>query len=262
MKPSTTKLKDLPCSTIASEQYTAISKHENIYVSKYATLFSKGLIEWVELTSTSPSQSIGCIGVHYASRYRYTRAALWQKRGAGMRSGSSEWDSSSGEVRRARWGCLHRHRLDAYVHYANRYEVDYLIKARPSPHSNHRRREKNGKDDTNHEIMSGAINKLIHFMKKVFFGKHDAVHCCSCSTIHLQLGKLHLPPRYGFWPHIIDVWHVPSVYVGCEGLSDLNHGPNQPTATIIGEYSASYHHGALISTLVRARISGSDQNLA
>ena len=40
-----------------------------------------------------------------------------------------------------------------YVHYANRYEGDYLIKARPSPHSNHRRREKNGKDDTNHEIM-------------------------------------------------------------------------------------------------------------
>ena len=145
MKPSTTKLKDLPCSTIASEQYTALSKHENIYV--------KGLIEWVELTSTTPSQSIGCIGVHYASRNRYTRAALWQKRGAGMRSGSSEWDSSSGEVRRARWGCLHRHRLDAYVHYANRYEGDYLIKARPSPHSNHRRREKNGKDDTNHEIM-------------------------------------------------------------------------------------------------------------
>ena len=145
MKPSTTKLKDLPCSTIASEQYTALSKHENIYV--------KGLIEWVELTSTSPSQSIGCIGVHYASRNRYTRAALWQKRGAGMRSGSSEWDSSSGEVRRARWCCLHRHRLDAYVHYANRYEGDYLIKARPSPHSNHRRREKNGKDDTNHEIM-------------------------------------------------------------------------------------------------------------
>ena len=50
-------------------------------------------------------------------------------------------------------------------------------------------------------------------------------------------------PKSGltFWPHIIDVWHVPSVYVGCEGLPDLNHGPNQPTATIIGEYSASYH---------------------
>ena len=41
-------------------------------------------------------------------------------------------------------------------------------------------------------------------------------------------------------PHIIDVWHVPSVYVACEGLSDLGHGPNQPTATIIGGYSA-YH---------------------
>ena len=36
---------------------------------------------------------------------------------------------------------------------------------------------------------------------------------------------------------------------------------NKPTATIIGVYSASYHHGALIFTLtlVRARISGSDQ---
>ena len=44
-----------------------------------------------------------------------------------------------------------------------------------------------------------------------------------------------------FWPHIIDVWHVPSGYVACEGLSDLGHGPNQPTATIIGEYSASCH---------------------
>ena len=28
-------------------------------------------------------------------------------------------------------------------------------------------------------------------------------------------------------------------------LSDLGNGPNQPTATIIGEYSASYHHGTL-----------------
>ena len=57
--------------------------------------------------------------------------------------------------------------------------------------------------------------------------------------------------------HIIDVWHLPSVYVACEGLSDLGNGPNQPTETIIGEYSDSYHHGALICTLVRARISGS-----
>ena len=65
-----------------------------------------------------------------------------------------------------------------------------------------------------------------------------------------------------FWPHIIDVWHVPSVYAACEGLSDLVHGPNQPTATIIGEYSASYHHGTLILTLVIAQIDPSDQNLA
>ena len=65
-----------------------------------------------------------------------------------------------------------------------------------------------------------------------------------------------------FWPHIIDVLRVLSVYVGFQGLSDLGHGHNQPTATIIGEYSASYHHGTLILTLVRARIHPSDQNLA
>ena len=35
------------------------------------------------------------------------------------------------------------------------------------------------------------------------------------------------------------VWHVPSVYVTCKGMSDLGDGPNKPTATIIGEYSAS-----------------------
>ena len=40
------------------------------------------------------------------------------------------------------------------------------------------------------------------------------------------------------------------MYVACEGLSDLDHGPNEPTETIIGEYSASYHHGAHIFTLV------------
>src|SRR6056300_1714730 len=57
-----------------------------------------------------------------------------------------------------------------------------------------------------------------------------------------------------FLPHIIDVWHEPSAYVACEGLSDLGHGPNQPTATIIGWYSASYHHGTVILTLVVARI--------
>ena len=65
-----------------------------------------------------------------------------------------------------------------------------------------------------------------------------------------------------FWQHIIDVWHLPSVYVACKGLSDLDIGPNKPTATIIGEYSALCHHGALVFTLVRARISDSDKNLA
>ena len=65
-----------------------------------------------------------------------------------------------------------------------------------------------------------------------------------------------------FWPHIIDVWHLPSVYVACKGLSDLGNGPNKPTATIIGECSASLQDAALVFTLVRARISDSDKNLA
>ena len=65
-----------------------------------------------------------------------------------------------------------------------------------------------------------------------------------------------------FWQHIIDVWHVSGVYAACKGSSDLGNGPNKPTATTIGEYSASYHGGALIFTLVRATISRSDQNLA
>ena len=53
------------------------------------------------------------------------------------------------------------------------------------------------------------------------------------------------------------------MYVACEGFSDLDIGPNQPTATIIGEYSASYHDGAVLtSTWFRARISDSDKNLA
>ena len=61
-----------------------------------------------------------------------------------------------------------------------------------------------------------------------------------------------------FWQHIIDVWHVSGVYAACKGWSDLGSGPNKPTATIIGEYSALYHDGALIFTLVRATISGFD----
>ena len=52
------------------------------------------------------------------------------------------------------------------------------------------------------------------------------------------------------------------MYVSCEGLSDLGNGPNKPTATIIGEYSASLQDGALILSLVRAKNSGSDKNLA
>ena len=53
------------------------------------------------------------------------------------------------------------------------------------------------------------------------------------------------------------------MYVAYEGLSDLGNGPNKPTATIIlGEYSASLQDGALILSLVRAKNSGSDKNLA
>ena len=59
-----------------------------------------------------------------------------------------------------------------------------------------------------------------------------------CTDIYSGQGEnFRIWPKSGltFWPHIIDVWHVPSVYVACEGLSDLGHGPNQPTATIIGD---------------------------
>ena len=45
-------------------------------------------------------------------------------------------------------------------------------------------------------------------------------------------------------------------------LSDLGNGPNKPTVTIIGQYSASLHCVALISTWFRVIISGSDKNLA
>ena len=67
----------------------------------------------------------------------YTSGSLTEG-SAGMRSGSSEseWGSSGSSecvVGLVRWGCLHRHRLDSYVQYANRYEGNYLMKARPSP---------------------------------------------------------------------------------------------------------------------------------
>ena len=53
------------------------------------------------------------------------------------------------------------------------------------------------------------------------------------------------------------------MYVACKGLSDLGNGPNnKPIATIIGECSASLQDAALVFTLVRARISDSDKNLA
>ena len=36
------------------------------------------------------------------------------------------------------------------------------------------------------------------------------------------------------------------MYIACKELSDLGHGPNKSTATIIGEYITVYHDGALI----------------
>ena len=50
------------------------------------------------------------------------------------------------------------------------------------------------------------------------------------------------------------------MYVACKGMSDLGNGPNKPTATIIGEYSASLQDAALVFTLDIARFSDSDQN--
>jgi len=101
-----------------------------------------------------------------------------------------------------------------------------------------------------------------------YCNNHWGVQCLIpswCTDIYSGHGEnFMIWPKFGltFRPHIIDVWHVPSGYGACEGLPDLGHGPNQPTASFIGEYSASYHHGALIFTLVMTRISGSDQNLA
>ena len=43
------------------------------------------------------------------------------------------------------------------------------------------------------------------------------------------------------------------LYVACSGLSDLGNGPNKPTATIIGECSASLQDAALVFTLVSGR---------
>ena len=97
---------------------------------------------------------------------------------------------------------------------------------------------------------------------------HWWIHCLIpswCTDIYSGQGEnFRIRPKSGltFWPHIIDVCYVPSVYVACEGLSDLGIGPNQPMATIIAEYTASYHHGALMFTLVRVRISGFGKNLA
>ena len=59
-----------------------------------------------------------------------------------------------------------------------------------------------------------------------------------------------------------DLGNGPNQYAACQGLSDLGNGPNQPTVTIIGEYSASLQHAAPILSLVRARNSGFDKNLA
>ena len=71
-----------------------------------------------------------------------------------------------------------------------------------------------------------------------------------CTDISTSCARQEFQDLRQIWPairqHIIDVWQDPSVYVACEGLSDLGNGPNKPTATIIGECSTSCHDGALI----------------
>ena len=85
-----------------------------------------------------------------------------------------------------------------------------------------------------------------------------------CTDIYLVQGnnfRIWQKSGLTFWWHIIDVWHLPTLHYVCKGLSDLGNGPNQPYATIIGQYSASYHYGVLISTWFRVRILGFDKNM-
>ena len=86
-------------------------------------------------------------------------------------------------------------------------------------------------------------------MVMVFVTLKIILYICIRSKTHrglLWLGRefqdlTKIWPEKANFPLLCDVWHVLSVYVACEGLSDRGHGPNKPTATIIGEYTASYH---------------------
>ena len=68
-----------------------------------------------------------------------------------------------------------------------------------------------------------------------YCNKHWWVQCLMpswCTDIYSGQGenfRIWLKSGLTFWSHIIDVWHVSSVYVACEGLPDLGHGLNQPT---------------------------------
>ena len=65
-------------------------------------------------------------------------------------------------------------------------------------------------------------------------------------AIRMQAGRVQVL-KYGLGvTHHWCLTEDPSVYVACEGLSDLGNGPNKPTATIIGECSTSCHDGALL----------------
>ena len=67
--------------------------------------------------------------------------------------------------------------------------------------------------------------------QQAYCNNHWWIHCLIpswCTDIYLVQGEnFRISQESGltFWPHIIDVWHVPSVYVACEGLLDLGNGP-------------------------------------
>ena len=100
-------------------------------------------------------------------------------------------------------------------------------------------------------LKQSLVNRVPHFMMVHWYLLWSGREFQNLTKIWLH-----------FWQHIIDVWHVPTLHYSFEGLLDLGHGPNKPTITIIGVSSASCHHGALVFTLVRVRISDSDKNLA
>ena len=117
----------------------SLSRHA---IAKNKETRREGLIRmsWYLTSITSPSPSIGTYAIIYErlSDRRECRNKVGLIR---IRMRFIGLTRMRNEVRRAhqnvvglvRWGCLHRHRLDSYVQYANRYEGNYLMKARPSP---------------------------------------------------------------------------------------------------------------------------------